>query len=664
MPFKNLTLKPVPHVLIYMMFFWLPCLFYPSVTHAQQMDSLINLLKSYPKDDSIKAEYLYQIGRLAMNGSNPQLQYYGKELIRVAELNHLDLMYMRGQMMLGVSYARDANNLDKALTAFQTALNMAQSHSGLMWHNVKAKIFINIGGIHLIQKNFPRAIEYDIRAIEVFKAVKDTTSLANVYRSLGLIYRNQNKLDSSIEAFHQALDYSTQLSDGYGSGMANISIASVYSIKKEYEKAINYLNKGLKIGLEKKNSSILFNAYSEFGDIYLVQKQWNIAKYYLTLQLQQASILQGSNLEEAHLSLSELYKGIGRYDSAMYHLEQYHAFFIKRYDLEQAVKVSELESLYQLTSSQKENELLRKENALVRLNFFYYRLGFFLLVISLLSAGLYFWRLYHKNKIIANQSSQLEKLNGALQKNNSKLEQIMQENRLLVGLLAHDIRSPLATIQLLMQNLRADYHGSNTAYFDGFDRSYARIDQMIRKIIQVENVDEDIRSGKSEPVEISTIIQTVIEEFSDQAALKRIQIDFTNTPTTCLVHCDPFLLRRVIGNLLSNAISFSSETQTVAIKLTCEPSGFVRVYVTDEGPGILPEDQPLIFQKYYKSNQKSGPKRTSMGLGLYFAKQYIEQIGGTVWVESLPQQGTSFILSLPSINQPPAQSSLPLEPVN
>ncbi|MEI6407790.1 MAG: ATP-binding protein [Bacteroidota bacterium] len=614
------------------------------------------MVNSYPKDDSIKAEYLYQIGLLAVNGSNLQLQYYGKELIRVAEMNHLDLMYMRGQMMLGVSYARDVNNLDKALAAFQTALNMAESHPEPMWQSIKAKIFINIGGVHLIQKDYPLATEYEFKAIEIFKAVKDTINLANVYRSLGLVYRDQNKLDSSIQVLQLALEYYRQLADWNGAGMTNISIGSLYKKKKEYERAISYINKGLKIGLEKNNSSILFNAYSEFGDIYLAQKQWNTAKYYLTLMLQQANILQGSNPEEAHLSLSELYKGIGRYDSAMYHLEQYQVFFKKRNSLEQGVKVSELESLYQLTISQKENESLRKENQLVRLNAFYYRWAIFLLVLFLLLAGLYYWRLQYKNKIIAGQTQEMEQLNMALQLNNKKLEQIVQENRFLVGLLAHDLRSPLATIQLLVQNLREDYKGENASYFERFERAHTHIDQMIRKIIQVENVDEDIRSGKSETVEIGSIIQSVLEEFSDHAALKHVNIDFSvSTTTTYLVQCDPFLLRRVIGNLLSNAIRFSNPLQTVALKLANEAPDRVQIFVKDEGPGILPEDQDLIFQKYFKAKQKSGTQRTSLGLGLYFVKQYVELIGGTVAVESLPESGTSFIISLPCT--PPNQQA-------
>jgi signal transduction histidine kinase len=664
MPLKNNTHKPVSYMLVYITFLWLPCLLCPCITHGQQIDSLINLLKAYPKDDSIKADYLYQIGRLAVNGSNPQLQFYGKELIRVAELNHLDLMYMRGQMMLGVSYARDVNNLDKALAAFQTALNMAESHPEPMWRNVKAKIFINIGGIHLIQKNYPLAIEYNSKAIEVFKVAKDTINLANVYRSLGLVYRDQNKLDSAIQILQLALDYYSPLSDWNGSGMTNISIGSIHKKKKEYERAISYINKGLKIGLEKHNSAILLNAYSELGDIYLAQKQWNNAKYYLTLMLQQANIIQGSNLEEAHLSLSELYKGVGRYDSAMYHLEQYQFFFKKRYDFEQATKVSELETLYQLTSSQKENELLRKENTLVRLNVFYYRAGLLFLIISLLLSALYFWRLYYKNKIIARQSLKMEQLNTALQLNNKKLEQIMQENRFLVGLLAHDLRSPLATMQLLMQNLQEDYHGENTSYFERFERAYARIDQMIRKIIQVENIDEDIRGGKPEDVDISTVVQGVVEEFSDQAALKQVQIEFFHSaPTTCLIHCDPYLLRRVIGNLLSNAIDFSAQSQTVSINLTRDATGMVQINVKDNGPGILPEDQELIFQKYFKAKQKLGGKRTSLGLGLYFVKQYVEQIGGKVSVESMPQQGTTFIISLPC-SQNVHKSSLAVEPMN
>src|SRR6185436_9742882 len=135
-------------------------------------------------------------------------------------------------------------------------------------------------------------------------------------------------------------------------------------------------------------------------------------------------------------------------------------------------------------------------------------------------------------------------------------------------------------------------------------------------------------------------LRTLVEE-------RRIHIDVAMSSELPDIPLDPGRIAQVLTNLLSNAIKFSPAGGR--IEVTVEPwDGMVRVGVRDHGEGIASADLPKLFRKFSQIDSGSTRKFGGTGLGLVICKGIVEQHRGTIWVESVPQEGSLFWFTLPA----------------
>lgn len=113
------------------------------------------------------------------------------------------------------------------------------------------------------------------------------------------------------------------------------------------------------------------------------------------------------------------------------------------------------------------------------------------------------------------------------------------------------------------------------------------------------------------------------------------------------VFCDQDLSARILGNLLSNAIQYTPEATEILMGAEPAPDGKVRLWVKDHGPGIPPEEQESIFEKFVVSQRTKRAGSSSTGLGLAFCKLATEAQGGTIGLESEAGRGSLFWFTLP-----------------
>jgi signal transduction histidine kinase len=109
---------------------------------------------------------------------------------------------------------------------------------------------------------------------------------------------------------------------------------------------------------------------------------------------------------------------------------------------------------------------------------------------------------------------------------------------------------------------------------------------------------------------------------------------------------EPNQLRRVLENLLSNALKFSPSGKTVQISLT-QSAGVHRIAIKDQGPGISPADQKNLYRKFHKLSARPTGGESSSGLGLAIVKTLVEQLGGEIALTSEVGVGSSFVVSFP-----------------
>jgi signal transduction histidine kinase len=148
--------------------------------------------------------------------------------------------------------------------------------------------------------------------------------------------------------------------------------------------------------------------------------------------------------------------------------------------------------------------------------------------------------------------------------------------------------------------------------------------------------------------DMSDIMMETIKEFDEKADSKDIKVNGSGLRAGTRVRVDPFFLKQVFENLVSNALKFSPFGSRVYVG-TEDKEDYYHVFVKDEGPGISEKDKVKMFTKYMTLSAKPTGDETSTGLGLSIVKKYVEEMNGSVWCESESGKGTKFIVAFPKL---------------
>lgn len=150
-----------------------------------------------------------------------------------------------------------------------------------------------------------------------------------------------------------------------------------------------------------------------------------------------------------------------------------------------------------------------------------------------------------------------------------------------------------------------------------------------------------------ERVDLGGLLQQVTDSFQQQAITKQIKLEYENSYNQ-VVKIDKTGLQRVLDNLISNALKFSSQNKKVWVRLSGDESEFT-IQVEDQGPGISAEDQEKLFKMFQKLSAKPTGGESSHGVGLSSAKNLVERMNGSIGVESALGRGSCFSITIPTI---------------
>jgi two-component system sensor histidine kinase/response regulator len=224
-----------------------------------------------------------------------------------------------------------------------------------------------------------------------------------------------------------------------------------------------------------------------------------------------------------------------------------------------------------------------------------------------------------------------------------KFEQLRDN---LTHMIAHDMRSPLLSLGLAIDMFRESETAPNAADAELLllaRRSVAMLVEMIAQMLDVSRLEAGQMQLNRTLADLVPVVRESIDLSLLHATDRRPLLDAPADPVPSFF--DPNIVRRVIGNLLGNALKFSPTGGRVGVRISRE-AGAARVEVSDNGPGIAPEHHQRIFEKF--GQLETGQKRSGSGLGLTFAKMAVEAHGGQIGVRSALGQGSVFWFTLPA----------------
>ena len=232
----------------------------------------------------------------------------------------------------------------------------------------------------------------------------------------------------------------------------------------------------------------------------------------------------------------------------------------------------------------------------------------------------------------------------------AQLSQANAAKNKFLGMAAHDLRNPLASIRGLAEFMRDGVVGPITP--DQLDlvttihTASQEMLQMVNELLDVATIEAGELVLALETVSLAELVEKAVYLANIEAAKKGTRIEFMAACRPATAQVDPHKIRQVVNNLLSNAVKFSPPGSTVTAALAAVAGGHA-VAVSDEGPGIPESERDRLFKDFGRTSVKPTGGEKSTGLGLAICRKIVDAHRGTITAENLPQRGCVFRVVLP-----------------
>lgn len=238
----------------------------------------------------------------------------------------------------------------------------------------------------------------------------------------------------------------------------------------------------------------------------------------------------------------------------------------------------------------------------------------------------------------------------------TEIRRLEKMKDLLTQMIIHDLSNPLALISLNVQHLGMQLHGVLSAklrksfYFALYN--VQEMKNMISNILDISKMEEGEFALRCEEVQLDATVKEITDSMKILAQFDEKTISMRTPPALPNLHADRDILKRVISNLIGNALKFSPSGSTIEIAAWHDKDRKeVVMSVKDQGTGIRKENLQRIFEKFVQVDSAGRSEIAGKGLGLTFSKMAIEAHGGKIWIESQIDKGSTFYFTLPVIEK-------------
>ncbi|ASU33250.1 tetratricopeptide repeat-containing sensor histidine kinase [Mucilaginibacter xinganensis] len=590
--------------------------------------------------------------------------------------------------------------MDNLLAKYQTALyylNLALDLNTQLKDDTEiADCYKNIGIVYFSEGQNSTALDYYYKALYLTIKNNDHNASASIYNDIGVVLQGMEVYPKALEHYHKALNLFKGTNNLTGVGTINENIGEVLIAHKEYDRAIVHLSKAIKIAKKQDDKDGMSSVFTDLGLCYAHKGQFALAKRYLDTSLQIASkfkivynqayaligmatmynlqkdyknayiyATQGQHLaatlrnltvrSSAALQLNKTLAGLGRYDDA-YNM-------LKRYN-ELKDSLNNNESIQKLTSYNLELNFASKERQLAQQHkekddSYNQRIKqqrlinliFLTIIIGMLAVSIVYYRQKRKqqqiNAMLEDKNREVLQQKTDLDDQAKKLNDLNVLKDRLISVLAHDLRAPLSTLRGLFSLLEDETisHEQMLAMIPGVLKKLEYTSDFLDTLLFWINSQMDNFDSSTKSFFIKDIVAYETESYLEQAKLKGINI-IDSVSQDAVASADPNSIRIVIRNLITNAIKFSSENDTIEITSIQQDDHNYVISVKDTGMGMSEEQLGKLFKSKVNSNTGTN-NESGTGMGMLFCKDLVEKCSGKIWVTSKQGQGTKFSFTVP-----------------
>lgn len=577
------------------------------------------------------------------------------------------------------------NNPDSALLFAKEALKLSKSQQ---FDKGAATAQNNIARAYYIQGSYFPSLSASDEAMAISQKIGYKKGIGASYNNKGLIYLAQDRMYDAISEFEKSLSFGEMLKDSTRIASNNFNIGSCYDEIKQFDKAFVHLKKSMAIAEKVKDWHIIQMILNRMGETYYHSGNYPQALKYYKLALNYKPYQDNWEKGFAYSGQGQTYYAMGRYQEAVIHTEKGLALSLslkagwdiqraynilaqsyaatgdyknaytsevnaKRYADSLFTEAKEKEINYRhLQEKKAENLKLVKENQISKQSINLNRLLIALVSLFALSLVIILF-------VIMRSSEHKSALNKELLASNAAIamqkEEITSQREALVAVnetkdqvfsvIGHDLRSPFASILQALELIRygdLDEEEQHTV-FEDFYKQVTLVTGMINNLLVWANSQQMGGKLSLEEIDLIAMMNEVLSVFGFFSKNKNQQVSHTsNRPIR--IQADPSHVRIILQNVVGNAIKFTPQNGLIEVFYT-ETPGMHALHIKDNGVGMSAGKLDKLFKVTGKAISEQGTdKEAGTGLGLMLIKQFTEENGGHMEVNSQPNLGSEFII--------------------
>jgi pentatricopeptide repeat protein len=523
------------------------------------------------------------------------------------------------------------------------------------------------GLMYFYMENYPTAIQYFHEINDIFFNELDHIQKCTLYNNLGLIYLNMGEFSQAETLFKKANSEATDANSSSAKIMTTFNLGKLYFKQKQYPNAWDLIMKSLQVFQEEDEKVKAEEASRILGTLYMEQGNHDFALNYfeqsleLALELGNPKIIL-ENYRNIFTNYNLIREKTNNLDYLLLELE----FFKKwaylndsLYQDQTTERILELEKKYESEKKNNQINLLEKEKQIaqdqIKSGHIQRRYLFFLfaLILAVLGFFIYSFSYYRRmTHLLQKQSRRIMNQQAQITRQNEKLQKAVETQNKLFSIMAHDLRSPLVSLsnisKLINLYIRNNRYEEAEELSRQMDRKNDHLLELTDNLLIWTKSQSENFTPIPEKVELKEVVNECFKIYEPVSSDKEITLSYENDHK-CLLLADRNMLQTILRNLINNAIKFTPRKGWVEI--FCEhESSLAKITVRDNGIGIPREKLETIFEIDINKMQSGTEGEKSSGLGLSVCKEFTEIMGGSIYVESEENVGSSFIFTIPLFN--------------
>ena len=230
-----------------------------------------------------------------------------------------------------------------------------------------------------------------------------------------------------------------------------------------------------------------------------------------------------------------------------------------------------------------------------------------------------------------------------------KIETLVNSQRRLLGDISHELRSPLARLNVALELARQRSGAEATTALERIQREAELLNEMIGQLLALTRLESGAEEVRKTEFDLSTLVREIVMDADFEARARKRSVKL-ESPERCLLVGNEQLLRRAIENVVRNAVQYTAEGTEVNVALACSEQSAV-ITVRDHGPGVPENALGEIFKPFYRVDEARDRDAGGVGLGLAIAERAVRLHGGTVDAANAAGGGLVVTMRLPVSKQ-------------